>query len=121
MNKSSILFRHPILAKESSAVAKRRETLLASVPRIEAYYAKATASKAIQKLDIKPATSKAALRFYNEVVTDGRFIGQLATDPQAVAEKLKIKVTPVVINAISAVTPGLLGPGPAEGPVEAVI
>lgn len=49
-------------------------------------------------LKVSKADAEAIAKFYNAVVLDGRFIKELSTNPQDVANKLKIKLSPSAIK-----------------------
>jgi len=121
MARASVLFQHQLVREESPQVAKRRNVLLNSVPQIEKAYARALADPNIPPIGKSPDTAEEALRFYNAVVTDGRYIALLATEPREAAGKLNLKVSPEALNLVRSLAHQVRGPGPAEGPVEAVI
>lgn len=54
--------------------------------------------------DISPEIAEEVLDLYNDVVADGRYIGEFQQDPGAVAKKLKIKASKEAIELVSAVS-----------------
>jgi hypothetical protein len=121
MAATSLLFKHQIGSSESGAVAKRRNTLLNSVADIEKAYTKAAADPKLSLPGVSRRNRLDALKFYNAVVTDGRYIDLLATAPQTAADKLGLKISKKTIDLVEQIFRGVHGPGTVQGPVEAVI
>jgi len=122
MTATTLTLERSIGKKLSSAEARRRDILLKALPQIETYYKQLSRSK-LTALDQLPAAArKSALALYNKVVSDGRYVELLRTDPAAAAAKLGVKVDPGHWRAIQSIADKIRNPGgPVEGPTEAVI
>jgi hypothetical protein len=118
---TSVLFKHEIGSKDTPAIAKRRRILLEAVPEIEKSYNKAHANQKNNPFSKSRKDEDEALRFYNSVITDGRYVHLLATKPQEAADKLGLKVSEKVFTLVQNTILGVHGPGTVEGPLEAVI
>ena len=100
------------------AEARRKKILLDAAPQIQALHKKLSKSSLKGLEDLDSATAAATLKFYNDVVADGRYVKLLKTNPAAAAAKLGKRVPDAVISVIDRVrNPG----GSVEGPIEAVI
>jgi hypothetical protein len=117
----SILFQHNITTQEAPEVAKRRHVMIAAIPRMEKAFTKALEDPKVPGMGKSREARDEALKFYNNVVTDGRYISVLARAPQEAASKLKLKVSDEALTIVQAAALHIHGPGPVEGPVEAVI
>jgi hypothetical protein len=115
------VFEHPVGVKDSRAVSARRAKLLASVPQIATSYERLRKSARLKALEIPPATLKETLAFYNAVVADGRYTKLLQKAPEKAAERLNVRLSATAAEHLRAVAEVAVGPGPVEGPVEAVI
>lgn len=107
--------------KDKSA-ARRQKVLLKAAPQIQALRKKLIKMSCVGLEDIEEDIGGEALKFYNSVVEDGRYVRLLKTNPQSAAEKLGKKISPQVTDAISIVSKRIKrAVGENEGPVEAVI
>jgi len=74
---------------------------------------------------VEDEVDRAVVEFYRKVVTDGRHVADWATNPAQVAERLKLKVSPEVIDRIIAVrdagVSGRLGPGSVMCPAAVAV
>lgn len=122
MAESNLTIQRSIGKKISAAEARRRDILFKAIPEIEKYY-KRLSSANLKALDELPTKArKAALELYNKVVSDGRYVDLLRTDPEAAAKKVGMKIDPSHWRAIQSVADRITNPGgPVEGPLEAVI
>ncbi len=116
---SELIFEHRIKAEDSSEIARRRSVLKKSISQIEDAFLRLRGDPHTKKMAGSPTASADALRFYNEVVVDGRYIDELATNPGMVAEKLGAKITQEALELMR----NIRGQAPirSDGPVEAVI
>ena len=104
--------------KDRSA-ARKQKMLLEAAPQIQALQKKLSKSSRLGLETLEPSAAEEALKVYNAVVADGRFVKLMKTDPAAAAEKIGKRITPEAAEAISRVI-SRVG-GDVEGPVEAVI
>jgi hypothetical protein len=118
---SSIVVEQSIGKRLSRGEMQRRKILVKALPKIEQYYERLSKSEHIAGESITPKAREQALELYNKVITDGRFVDLLRSDPAGAAVKIGLKVTPEATRAISVIEGELRDPGTVEGPVEAVI
>ena len=101
------------------AEARRQRILLEAAPQIQALQKKLSKSSRLGLENVDPTTAEAALKFYNDVVADGRYVKLLKSNPAAAATKLGKRLPDEVFKVIDRVTTRV--GGDVEGPVEAVI
>jgi len=104
--------------KDRSA-ARRQRILLKAAPQIQALQKKLSKASRLGLEKVEPSTAKEALKFYNAVIADGRYVTLMKRDPKAAADKLGKRISPEVAEAIGRIT-SRVG-GDVQGPVEAVI
>jgi hypothetical protein len=104
--------------KERSA-ARRQRILLEAAPQINALQKKLSKSSRLGLETVEASTAEEALKFYNAVVADGRYVSLMKRNPEAAAQKLGQRIAPEVGKVISRIV-SRVG-GDVEGPVEAVI
>src|SRR5215469_12466222 len=115
-----LLFTHTIGEKEPHSIAERRAILLQAIPEIERRYKELRGNAGIRSLKIPEEVSTEALSFYNAVVVDGRFIGELVKNPQAVADKLGLRVDPRVFEHLTDVVAAAMPRVHPESPIIAI-
>jgi len=71
--------------------------------------------------DVPRRAAREVLDLYNEVIADGRFVGDFVEDPAAVARKLDLKVSPQALDVISNVAARMVGSRASVGAAIAVI
>lgn len=117
----NLVIEHSLGSKRSTEEARRGETLIKAIPKIDAYYSQLKKAKLTEVDELSTSARRQALNLYNKVITDGRYAELLKSDPAAAAKKLGINVSAGALSAIDAVAAELRKPGTVEGPVEAVI
>jgi hypothetical protein len=109
----------PLGELKDRSAARRRKILTDAAPQMVALSKRLSKSARLGLEDVRPDVAEEALRFYNAVVADGRFVRLLRTNPESAAEKLGERVRPEALDVISRIN-GRMG-GNVQGPVEAVI
>ena len=94
-------FEQPLFQRERIAADwKRMRSEITSATDLEAAYKAIAPEVAALKLKLTDAEGEELLELYNATVSDGRYIGELTTDPAGVAKKLKVKVSDNAVAAI---------------------
>ncbi len=88
-----ILFRQPLFLRELiQDHYEDRDRFLKSLPELEAAYTLASSDSKLADFKHSPAAVQRALKAYNDIVIDGRYVEVLRTDPAAAAENLGIAI-----------------------------
>lgn len=117
----NLTFEYRLGGRTTAAGRERAAVMSRALPQIESYYDKMRCSEREALGDISSDDAHEALDFYNAVVADGRYVDLLRKSPREAAEKLGMQISDDVLRAVETVSRRVVGSGPAEGPVEAVI
>ncbi len=89
-----VVWQQPLLLRETIQTNyDTRDTFLRSLPELEAAYVLCIEDPKLKSMHAAPSATKEALRFYNRVVKDGRYIEMLKTDPTEAASKLRVDLS----------------------------
>jgi hypothetical protein len=96
-----LIWQQPLLLREEiQANYETRDRFMRSLPELEAAYLQCANDPAVSKLSISTPSAEEALRFYNAVVADGRYIEDLKHDPLKAAKSLKLSLSDAAADAI---------------------
>lgn len=99
--KARVLWQQPLFYREAIAANyETRDKFIKSIPELEAALSLCLSDPAADEIEASEETIKETLNFYNMVVTDGRFIETLKTNPEGVAEKLCVKISKDAIKLL---------------------
>lgn len=121
MARGNLTFEQPLGRPRSEAALQRQATLLQAMPKVEEHFARLSRDRRVRSQKMSSRDADEALRFYNKVVADGRYVDLLNEDPELAARKLGLTIRPDVVAILRNTIGSAHGPGPAEGPIEAVI
>lgn len=99
--RGNVLWQQPLLLREEiQANYEKRDTLLRSLPELEAAFSMCWNDPSAKGIHVSREAAQDALGFYNLVVKDGRYIELLKTFPEEAARKLGVEVKPPTIDVL---------------------
>jgi hypothetical protein len=102
VGETRLLYQQPLFLREE--LRRRwadRHVLATSATELESFYEQVAADPRVRELSAPREVVQEALAFYNAVVTDGRHIYELRTDPQQVARLLDYEVSAEAAELVS--------------------